>query len=283
MILTWWEVEELEEHFHGRPDIWTWDDGSKCWLRTNTDGDPMLGLQILGPNATGPYRKYMLKWVPLNWDDSQCADYITRLCEKWTSYGFRLAVKEFLCEDDAIKMDPKLADAASVHISKMEQEPAPDPEKLALPTQGEIWPDMAGYRPEQMLIERTVRMVGLVGGGWLSIRYEGEMLRVRLSISSAATGGYDHPFEGYIRPRDGNIPMAAWALFNLDITPSKGVTDAANVETDVHLPTDSGQGPAEGDHQRADAGHADIGDEDAHSDGAVVEHPQQDPGPRGTE
>jgi hypothetical protein len=269
MILTWWEVEELEEHFHGREDIWTWDEGSKCWLRTNNEGDALLGLQILGPNAAGPYRKYMLKWVSLGWDETTCADYIVMLCTKWTSYGFRQSVKDFLVEDDAVKMDPKLADAVAVAISKMEQEPAPDPEVLQIPTQREIWPDLSGCVVIPSIIERTIRMTGLVGGGWLSIRYQGEMLRVRLSIPSGETGGYDHPFEGYIRPRDGNVPMACSYLFGLN-TPAKGAENAASTENDLHLPTGNPSTDA-GDAERPDERPAAVGDGDDPPDGTVAE------------
>lgn len=213
MILTWWEIEELEEHLNGRPDIWTADETYGMWLRTDGSDNPVLGLKFLGPNSTGPYRKFKVQCIPLGWSVEQCDEYLDRLCTKWTSYGFRTAVFSLLATDEGIKMDPKLAEAVAVAIAKIEQEPAPDPERLELPTQGEIWPDMAGCKMEPATVERTVRTTGLIGGGYVSIRYQGEMLRVRISMPSAHHEGFDHPLEGYVRPRYGNLALAAGDLF----------------------------------------------------------------------
>jgi len=68
----------------------------------------------------------------------------------------------------------------------------------------------------------------LRGGGYVRLNFLGGMIRTIVSIPSMKSGGYDHPLEGYVRPRNGHIEEACAALAGWEVTqrPSE-IPDAA--------------------------------------------------------
>lgn len=219
LSLMWWEHEQLLDHLRSREDIWS-SSRENMWMRQhNSDDDtPCLGLAISPPVGSSPFRRYAYRTIALGWSQEQCDEYLTALARKWTDYSVRMIFTQFLV--DEVKMDVDKAQSVAIALCGLEQSViTPDPEVFALPTQRELWPDIAGVDLSGVNYDDGVQTYGITGGGWLSIRRSADMLRVRASLRSHTKygAGYGGVFEGFIRPRDGNIKLASVFLFGDDL------------------------------------------------------------------
>jgi hypothetical protein len=73
--LTWWEVEELEEHLSSRLDVWTQsEDDPRIWLRASDDASSFLcGIQLLPPSESGLSSIYELSF---DWTVDHTSSYV---------------------------------------------------------------------------------------------------------------------------------------------------------------------------------------------------------------
>lgn len=217
--LMWWEHEQLLDHLLSRTDIWS-SPRQNMWMRILSDKDdtPVIGLAISPPAKTGPYRQYSIRQVPMAWTVEQCDEYLDHLCRKWTDYGTRLRYASFLVSE--LALDPAKAYAAAIGLCGVEQIGDTDPEQCPMPTDRELWPDVEGPDLHIQHSERVLRTFGITGGGWLSVRLQSGMLRVRCALRSDGKygGGYSGSFEGFIRPVNGNAELAAAFLYGTTVS-----------------------------------------------------------------
>jgi hypothetical protein len=222
MNLQWWEFEQLLDHLRTRQDIWS-SPREGLWLRSHSydDNTSCLGLAISPPVKTGPFRQYVLRAVPFAWDAAQCDEYLTALVSKWTDYGTRRRYTEFLITEANIA--PAVASSIATGLCAVDQGEIPDVEAFPLPSTRELWPDVSDLDITTGYSERALRTYGIVGGGWLTVRLSGGMLHVRASLRSDGRygGGYGGVFEGFVRPNDGNVPLASAFLFGNDLAASR--------------------------------------------------------------
>jgi hypothetical protein len=213
MTLTWWELEELQEHLQSRPDIWTWDEMSQFWTRSDTEGAMLCALRFRGPNNLGPYRQFQVQQIEFGWTVDETSQYLLELCTKWTSYGYRMEIAKLLIEDDAVKMDPATAMAMSVGIVKLEMDPKTDPDKEGVAPAHERLPDFGSGFFDAGQNDPRYFVVGLFGGGYVRISQRSEMLYVTLSIPSNGGFSGDGQLSGFVRPKNGNFEGACRVLF----------------------------------------------------------------------
>jgi len=221
LMLLWWEAEQLIDHIESRHDIWT-SPRENMYLRSHSydDDTACLGLVASPPTQTGPFRQWGFRTLPMAWSQSDCDTYLRSLACKWTDYGQRQRYTEFLVTEANI--EPARAQAIAIGLTAIDQQLEPDVDDPPLPTSRELWPDIADLGINVRHSERTIRSYGITGGGWLTVRLAGGMLRVRASLRSSGKygGGYGGAFEGFIRPSDGNCALAAAFLFGNDIAAS---------------------------------------------------------------
>lgn len=218
MQLMWWEYEELVEHLESRKDIWQRMDDPKDWIRF-VDETPVAFLASQNPAASGPYRQHRVECFPADggWTYAECQEYLTQLVNGWTSYHVRLLTEQFLIEE--VKLEPERAHLAAIGISRIEQEPEADPDKPKIGVQERLYPPADGSSSQfsPFDVQRTICCHYLQGGGYVSLRLQGGLLRVRLSLPDPelAKENPDPSFsnlgqlEGFVRPRAGTVADAA--------------------------------------------------------------------------
>jgi hypothetical protein len=202
-MLTWWEYEELREHFRSRTDIWMQsEDNPLLWLRSQED-DSCCAFQFTAPaDTTSDFRLYRLTVHSMFWDDAKCKLYAERMLLHWTSYAQRERVETFLRTE--VGVAPELAALAAIAIASFDYSPRPkDPEKEFEEPQQEILPDT--FRIPNYTPLHDYNHIGtwiLRDGGYVALRLEGEMIRAQISIKAKNYDGYD-PFglSGYVRHR----------------------------------------------------------------------------------
>lgn len=248
MNITWWEYEELLDHLRSRPDLWTLDDTTGMWLRTNENSDPCVALAIRGPSNTGPYRQYNVGIIPMDWTVEESDAYVLRLVSMWTSYGIRMKTVELLTTDDGILMEPKTAMAVSVAIGAMENEPRFDPEKEKLFVQGKLPDFMSGFAPDPFEQGRALHFIN--GGGYLSFARRGDMLQVKISLKHPKSGGFGGcgQLTGYVRPQNGDMRGCFEYIFGVRAADPTGGQNANSDD----VPTEELDGSREpdADHNR---------------------------------
>lgn len=151
------------------------------------------------------------------WTTEQIDEYLESLFTKWTDYGTRRRYREFLRDEGGF--DESKADLFATALTAIDQGLLPD-RNSPLPASRELWPDVAAPHLSARIDERVVRTFPILGGGWLRIRLSGGMLKVRASLSSDGRygGGFSGEFEGFIRPSNNNVELAAAFLFGSDVS-----------------------------------------------------------------
>lgn len=190
MRLAPWEIDELEEHFESRPDLYTHLE-QNIWLRR--DGEELafaLGLA----RDTGE-----VELEPFAWSKEETECYVQRTCKDWTSYGDRLRLEALFLEDRDNPLTPHGMALEAVKILRG-IEPSPEVDS-GHGTVYKTGPNTVTYRLEE--------------GGWLTVSYS-EPLRVRMSLPLRGehSGGYALPLEGHVRPTSGaSLQTTAALLF----------------------------------------------------------------------
>jgi hypothetical protein len=147
------------------------------------------------------------------WTAAQCEEYLTSLVTKWTDYGQRRRYAGFLLTECSLPADT--AQSIATGLCALDQGEVPDVDAFPLPSLRVLWPDVEDNALTIRHSERVVRTYGITGGGWLTVRLAGGMLRIRASLRSDGRygGGFGGTFEGFIRPPHGNASLAAAFLF----------------------------------------------------------------------
>jgi len=240
MNLCWWEYEQLLDHLRSRGDIWASSHPS-VWVRSFSYDESetiVCCLRFTPPRNAGPFRQYACSVVPMEWTVEQADEYLQHLLESWTDYGRRKRFETFL--RDELRLESALAANAAIALCSLDEglNPGPDPDRLPLPTARELFPDVQS--PLLCLADGAhyLRTYGFTGGGWFTISLTGGMLRVRASLPSHGRygGGYSQPFEGFVRPYNGNVNLAAAALFGDDMieaAPMPHLREKREKETDA--------------------------------------------------
>jgi hypothetical protein len=200
--LTFWEAEELLEHCVKRDDIWMQsEENPYLWLRTDGSGDSLCAILIVPPpDETSPYRRYGLDIIPMTYSQGESEEYVRKLLRHWTLYGHRMDVQALLI--DELKVPEAVAEVVAIAIESFDWiDKREDPDR----------PDSV-VKYQHIDAQAHVGTWLLAGGGYVKLRFLGGMIRTSLSIPNPNSGGYDHPLEGYVRPRDGRIEEACASL-----------------------------------------------------------------------
>lgn len=207
MQLMWWEAEQLIDHINSRPDIWS-NTATGQWLRQQSyeDSTGLLGIAITGLSPKGPFQKYTFTLVPLFFTKEQATDYFTNLCIQWTDYGQRERYTRLLIAEGNI--DAAKAGLLATALCATDYGVV---EGYSTTTPTELIPDIRNLGIIGQVDERAVRAFGITGGGWLRVSFTNGMLKVRASLRTSGDygGGFGGEFEGFIRPSDGNVQLAA--------------------------------------------------------------------------
>lgn len=251
MKITSWEHADLLEQLHSREDIWTSSMGGSLWLRSSPDwtsGTEVvtngMGLRIIPPQGSGPYRLFDVSAIPMDWESSTCDEYLDELLSYWTSYGLRKRLEAFLVEQ---KQDPKTAYAFAIGLARIVQDPDLPPDEPQTPAR---LPDVL----QPLSVELTSftphsNVFLLSGGGHLKLAFQGGCFKVSLFIPSARSGGYGPPLEGYVRAysnlpaRDIAASIFGWEEATHEDNKSVSISDRPDHESESNpdvpqLPTD---------------------------------------------
>jgi hypothetical protein len=191
--ICWWEHEELLDHLRTRPDLWEPDPDSPLWIRKDSEGGPAFALQLIEPEAPGPYRMYTLSWTPVSWEEDEVEEYLLRLLYFWTSYSTRLGMEKIL--QDELKLDADTAYLMAVALQRAQVEPNEDPEKLPRPPRRQaLWEQNVGIA--------TAAVLPLVRSGAVHLSKHHEMIRVSIDITNPYPANGPHHFRltGFVRP-----------------------------------------------------------------------------------
>lgn len=90
-ILSFSEVEELQEHLKARSDIWVFH--NDVWIRTTGPDEYALGLQFKNGLPGG---MYSLTHKEHEWSRDETTQYVDWLLEKYTAYAERQKVVNIL-------------------------------------------------------------------------------------------------------------------------------------------------------------------------------------------
>jgi len=212
MKLTFWEYDELVEHFQERTDIWTQSEENPfLWVRTvplDAEDQMVLALIFTPPaSPDSPYRLFDVQTMPMAWDEAFCERYTSRLFEHWTTFSERRRIEALLrsCKVG----DPDLL-AIAICALHWTEDSDPDAEDATL-HQERLWPDSVPPMydiPDPLDIGTFI----LVQGGYVKLRLQADCIQVTLSVRSAVGGGFGPPLKGHVRPPDGRARDAAASI-----------------------------------------------------------------------
>ena len=200
--LTWWEYDELLEHLHDREDIWMQsEENPLLWMRTQED-EAVCALYVTLPaDATAQFRQYQIAAIPMAWDEERSRTYLIDLASHWTTYGHRMGIEKLLITE--LSIPEETAALAAIAIESFDWIDLTEPDHKA-----DVLPACVDLVERQSNIGTYL----LAGGGWARLTYLDGMIRVAMSLPNRDTGGYSHPFEGFVRPKHGRVEEAAAAL-----------------------------------------------------------------------
>ena len=205
--LTWWEYDELLEHLHNREDIWTQsEENPLLWMRSMGDEACCAVLVTPPANPDAPYRQYQASSIPMAWDEEKSGKYLIDLASHWTTYGHRMAVEKLLLEE--LKLDGETAALMAIAIESFDWIDVAEPEEKT---------DMHPVFVDPLERKTHIGTYLLSGGGWAKLTLLGGMIRVAMSLPNKDSGGFAHPFEGFVRPKHGRVEEAAAALAGWEV------------------------------------------------------------------
>lgn len=214
MNIPWWERDELIEHFAQRSDIWTpGSTGSAAlWVRSLEDMTGACAVIFTPPSSSGPFRQYDVRTIGQAWSQEECDDYLLGLLNHWTSYGYRLKVKDFLI--DSLAVAPERANLAAIALGRMETAESFDPDKQDMTYQPPLQVmDSVDDEPPAYNTPNKI-IYSLIGGGWLQLEPREGTFRTTISLRDHDNygGGYSLPMVGHVRPSDGHVNKHAALL-----------------------------------------------------------------------
>jgi hypothetical protein len=211
--LTWWEFDELLEHFQRRPDIWHAD--GDLWIRysDNEKSEALLAVQTVPYEGSSRFRTGTIIGTPLGVTLEEMSDYLLSLLIGHTSYAERTDAATFL--EAELGLAPPQAKQASVilaylfNIGPLDQKMSKETWRgyeLRSPASGQFlgqWPIRQGDRP----------------GGSVRLYTTGhELVRVLLSLNGPwqknMTGCAVQEFSGHLKPLGRNVESLPNILFN---------------------------------------------------------------------
>lgn len=214
--LTIWEYDELTDHLLSRPDIWNRNsDNPDLWIRLDRSLSPLvddppqpaLAVHFKPADGNNPFRSVDIDLYPLGWSEEDVRIYIEGLFKSWTAFGHRRRVEEVLRTFACPNSD--LAAIAVAAIDWVDQRPK-DGEANTPAVQPTLPEASAEIKPEVLLGPPPPDPLKIGtwffrGGGWVSLRHAGGMIRVAMSVPTPGRQSYGEGLEGFVRPRSGRI------------------------------------------------------------------------------
>jgi hypothetical protein len=205
--ITHWEHADLLEYLKDRSYEWDSSD-DRIWLKSSADGDAQMALQITPPASSGPHRLFGVSCIPQKWDVNQSDEYLLRVLDKYTGYGARGQIQQFLAAE--LSLETMTAYAVAIGIARIINDPIAPPEEAGI--QDELFESGNQILPPQAT-DRMEKVYLLAGGGYVKLSLRGGMLLSELSAPSETSGGFSHPLRGIVRPKFGTPRAAAEHLF----------------------------------------------------------------------
>jgi hypothetical protein len=207
MQLTYWEWEELREHFSGRPDIWAPADSTETKWYRSVDDVPLWVLLVTPPTGSGPFRMYTLQTIPI----ANVVPDLQRLVSGYTSYDTRLRVIDLLCSDLLLPVEKaQFAAVAFMHIvftGEGVQVSSPEEEASQLNLPGFVRPDTDEHLGLWPLADNQ---------GYVLLDLINNRLHADISIRGAQAG-WSTILRGNVFPVSGTHINAAAAIAGWDL------------------------------------------------------------------
>jgi hypothetical protein len=201
MQVTWWELEELLDHFNEHPGVCL-EDGSRTkmyeqlapnmWLvQGSREGPPVpwYGIAIVPPRA----HKYGCATLRTSLiDQSRPNIDLEWLVLKFTSYNIRLRITEAMVEE--LKCDQQTATLMGIGLSYIALvSPDPSSEEFSFSDADRV-----------DNLQANERLLLAQGGGWTKLRRVGRgVVNCRVSCKAYDDTGFSSHLVGFLRPVDG--------------------------------------------------------------------------------
>lgn len=187
MQVTWWELEELLDHFKDFPSLFE-QLSPTMWLRLGSrEGEPVLwyGIAVIPPR---PHKYGCATLKTSHMDTSHPMD-LEWLVLKFTSYNIRLRISEALVEE--LKCDQRTATLMGIGLSYIALvSPDPSAEQMA---------ESPGLDP----LPDSSRVLHTIGGGWTKLSRVGPgLVKATISARAHADTGYGSHLVGFLHPVD---------------------------------------------------------------------------------
>src|SRR5215204_5281745 len=103
--------------------MWVGNDTSTMFVRRDDSSIPQMGLMIVPPKNTGPYRLFEVKSIPMAWPVEDADAHLLQVVSRWTAYATRKKFEDFLMQE--MEVPSNKAFAAAIGLTAIMNDDSP--------------------------------------------------------------------------------------------------------------------------------------------------------------